>query len=179
MRPGRIGIPADDVRPLRPPAHTTQTETPLNTTLASDTTRIRRVAAVLLAVYAVAVIVVVAWPTPVDAGSHAWLSGVLKSLHSRHLLMFLSYPLIEFTSNVIMFVPLGLLVGVLFGRRRWAWAIALGCGVSALIELLQFLLLPGRFGTIDDVIANTLGALIGALIARSILAWRIRRALHP
>lgn len=141
----------------------------------NDTTRMRRLAAVLLVVYAVAVIVVVAWPAPVDAGGQGWIARVLHGLHSRHLLMFLSYALIEFTANVVLFVPLGLLVGVLFGRRHWAWAIALGCGVSATIELLQFLLLPGRFGTIDDVIANTLGALIGALMARSFLAWRVRR----
>ncbi len=139
----------------------------------------RRLAAVLLVIYAVAVIVVVAWPTPVDATSHSWIQRVLKAFHSRDVLMFLGYRQVEFTANVVMFVPLGLLVGVLFGRRYWAWAIALGCAVSALIELLQFLLLAGRFGTVDDVIANTLGALIGALMARSFLAWRARRAVTP
>lgn len=139
----------------------------------NDTTRLRRLATVLLAVYAVAVILVVAWPTPVDAGNREWLSHIFKALHSRHLLMFFGYAQLEFAANVVMFTPLGLLVGVLFGRRHWAWAIALGCGVSTLIELLQYFLLPGRYGTVDDVIANTLGALIGALLARAFLTRRM------
>lgn len=148
----------------------------MNDSLVKDTVRMRRLAAVLLAVYAVAVIVVVAWPTPVDAGNHEWLTRVFKALHSRNLLMFFGYPQLEFGANVVMFVPFGLLVGVLLGRERWAWAIALGSGVSTVIELLQFFLLPGRFGTVDDVIANTSGALIGALLARSFLARQVRRA---
>lgn len=86
--------------------------------------------------------------------------------------MFVGYPQLEFSANVFLFVPFGVLVGVLFGRRRWAWAVALGCAASATIEGLQFALLPGRFGTVDDVIANTLGAIIGALIARAILTRR-------
>jgi glycopeptide antibiotics resistance protein len=89
--------------------------------------------------------------------------------------MFIGYPQIEFLANVLMFVPLGLLVGVLFGRRFWALAILLGFSASACIEFAQFVLLPGRYGTVDDVIANTLGALVGALLARKFLNVRARR----
>ena len=127
-------------------------------------------AAVLLAVYAVVVLVIVAWPTPVDAGSQGeWLKHVLKALHDRRLLVFLGYPQVEFLANVVMFVPLGLLGGVVLGRGRWGWIILAGFAASGLIETLQFFFIAGRYGTVDDVVANTLGTLVGALVARRIL----------
>lgn len=138
----------------------------------------RRVAAGLLAAYSLAVVVIVAWPTPVDREAHGLIIRVLKGLHRRDLLMFLGYPQLEFLANVAMFVPLGLLVGILFGRRLWGLAVLLGFGVSAAIELFQFVVLPDRFATVDDVIANTLGALVGALIAGAVLR-RLRDRSSP
>ncbi len=111
-------------------------------------------------------LLIVAWPTPVDAPSHSTLLALLKAVHRLRVLMFIDYPQVEFLANVAMFVPLGLLVAVLFGLRRWAFAVLLCFGVSSLIETAQFFFLPGRYGTVDDVIANTLGALVGALLAR-------------
>ena len=131
----------------------------------------------LLAVYGVVVILIVAWPVPVDKDAHGFILKVLRLLHERDVLMFLGYTQIEFIANVAMFVPLGLLVGVLFGRHHWGWAVGVGFAASSAIEVGQFVLLPGRYGTIDDVIANTLGALVGALLAGAFLRWQTRPVL--
>ncbi|MFB2581010.1 VanZ family protein [Herbiconiux sp. P15] len=119
----------------------------------------------LLVVYSVAVLVVVAWPTPVDRGASRAIVRVLQALHDRDVLMFIGYRQVEFLSNVGMFVPLGLLIGIVLGRRFWGFAVLIGFGLSVGIEVCQAVFLPERFATVDDVIANTSGALVGALVA--------------
>jgi hypothetical protein len=82
----------------------------------------------------------------------------------------LAHPLDPETSigvigNVLLFVPLG----AAFVPRGWSLGrITLtGGAVSAAIELAQ-LAIPGRTTSTDDVILNTLGALVGGLLgARS------------
>ncbi|MFF1831725.1 VanZ family protein [Paenarthrobacter sp. NPDC058040] len=73
---------------------------------------------------------------------------------------------VEFVSNIVMFVPFGGLVRFLW-PSRWTWwrILLLGAATSTLIELTQ-LLIPGRVTALSDVIANTAGAVIGALVAR-------------
>jgi VanZ family protein len=131
-------------------------------------------AAVLLAVYSVAVLVIVAWPTPVDRGANRAIVRVLEALHDRNVLMFLGYRQVEFLANVGMFLPLGLLIGIVLGRRLWGLAILIGFGLSAGIEAFQLVFLPDRFATVDDVIANTLGALFGAFAAGVFFLRRAR-----
>ncbi len=75
-------------------------------------------------------------------------------------------PLTDFLLNVALFLPLGLALCSWFGR--WGNAVLIGSAVSLVIELLQFIV-PGRDPSVRDVIANTIGTAIGALI------W-IRRA---
>jgi glycopeptide antibiotics resistance protein len=95
--------------------------------------------------------------TPVD--QPAW--GVLEQLER---VLPGSYAVIEFTSNIALFVPLGVIVARhLRGRMRWA-GVAIGAGVSIAFELLQAALLPERFATPWDVAANTIGAAVGVLI---------------
>ena len=74
------------------------------------------------------------------------------------------YGVLGFASNVALFVPLGVLVAVqLSQRRRWL-AVAIGAAVSLAIELMQAALLPERFATGSDVVANTVGAAAGVLL---------------
>lgn len=143
---------------------------------ASRPSRARPIAAVLLLLYAAAVLVVVMWPSPVDEKARGMLARILKGLHDRHLLEFLGYPQVEFLSNIALFIPLGVLLGLLLGRRIWGLAVLVCFAGSVAIELTQYVFLPARFATVDDVIANTLGALAGALVAGALLArWRRRR----
>jgi hypothetical protein len=73
--------------------------------------------------------------------------------------------------NVVFYVPLGLLLGLLFGARSGAppWRVLLGALLGAALvslgmELLQ-INVPRRVPSIDDVIFNTLGGGFGALLA--------------
>ena len=70
--------------------------------------------------------------------------------------------LAELFGNVLLFAPLGFLLPLLVPViRRWWQALAVGAGVSLLIELYQ-LAWPGvRKASVDDVLLNALGALLG------------------
>ena len=59
-------------------------------------------------------------------------------------------------ANIVMFVPVGLLLGRRFG---W-WTFLISVGMSVVIEFLQLITQRGLL-EFDDVIHNSLGALIG------------------
>ena len=73
--------------------------------------------------------------------------------------------------NVVLFVPWGMLVRRMFGWGVWA-ATASGIVVSIVIELTQYTGIWGLIGCsyrvadIDDVITNSLGALLAPLLLR-------------
>jgi len=71
----------------------------------------------------------------------------------------------DFLANILMFVPLGFLYRLTppVGRDRGAFGVlGLGLGFSAIIEATQ-LFLPTRFSAPADVLANGMGAWLGAL----------------
>ena len=107
------------------------------------------------------------YPTPVDRGIDGLLFRVLRVLAS-HGLGFITYARVEFSANVVLFVPLGLLLALLFGARWWWCAILLCVALSSAIELSQLAFLPERLASLGDVIANSSGGVIGALLA---LPW--------
>ncbi|MHA7191231.1 VanZ family protein [Arthrobacter sp. MDT2-16] len=122
-----------------------------------------------------AVVLIVLWPTPVDRGGADILRRALNFLHERGLPTFVTYGVLEFAANILMFVPLGLFWFLLTPPRlRW-WAPAVGFALSTLIEATQFLLIPQRFATPYDVVANTLGTLVGAVAAWILLAVQCHR----
>lgn len=65
---------------------------------------------------------------------------------------------LEFLLNILLFVPLGMVLGSLRRVRLLPLAVAL----SVTVELLQFLY-PDRSPKVTDVIANSMGALLGYL----------------
>ena len=68
--------------------------------------------------------------------------------------------------NIFLFVPIGLSVPNIVSGKRWYrdLMIVLGCFVlSSFIEIIQFIYCLGR-AEVDDVISNTLGALIGVAL---------------
>ena len=68
-------------------------------------------------------------------------------------------------ANVAIVVPVGFLGALAFPRLRWQdWAAYAFVGALA-IELTQGVLLPDRQMSATDVVANTVGALLGALVA--------------
>ena len=68
--------------------------------------------------------------------------------------------LIENIMNVIVFIPVGLLLGSAFKQMTWWKALLIGCSISVTIEALQFWFMKG-FSEVDDVMHNTVGCLIG------------------
>lgn len=78
--------------------------------------------------------------------------------------------------NVVLFVPLGFFARRFLGRGVIVSTL-LGAATSLLIEVTQYTGIYGlvpcsyRVADIDDLLANTAGALIGALIAPLLLGW--------
>lgn len=75
--------------------------------------------------------------------------------------------------NVLLFIPYGFLGPWAFAfLRKFFVCGAFGFGTSLLIESLQLVTRSGYF-QVDDILTNTLGALIGYLIFR-VLFWKKR-----
>ena len=79
--------------------------------------------------------------------------------------------------NVVLFLPWGVLVRGFF-KRGWVLATVTAFLGSLLIELTQYTglwflyLCSYRLADVDDLIMNTLGGLLGALLAPLLLAWK-------
>jgi glycopeptide antibiotics resistance protein len=94
---------------------------------------------------------------------------------SRLNLDLLAYPAtLEPLENVLYFVPLGILLATL-GWRLIAVAGA-GMAVSVTIEVTQYFVNDGRTADINDVITNTLGAVVGWLVVFAVRRFVARRA---
>ena len=123
--------------------------------------------AAAFAVYVAVVAFIVFWPAgEMPSSSVSFLYGFFQDLGAP---LQLTTSRIEFLANVAMFVPLSLLGSLL--KTQWTWSswVVVGYVATFSIELTQGLLLPDRSATMQDIVANTGGALIGALIA-----WAIR-----
>lgn len=68
----------------------------------------------------------------------------------------------EIFLNVVLFVPMGLMVSVLIPHRAWA-AILICTITSMVIEVIQLLTHRGLF-ELDDILYNSVGAVIGFLL---------------
>ena len=69
--------------------------------------------------------------------------------------------------NVVIFVPLGMYVGILFKRWITLKKLFLFFLISLICEVLQYILNIGA-SDITDIINNTLGGLIGLMIFNGI-----------
>lgn len=72
-----------------------------------------------------------------------------------------SYGLADFLRNMLLFLPLGLLAGARIG---WARSAVLAVILSGGIEVTQ-ILIPGRYPSLGDIVANTTGGALGAILA--------------
>lgn len=137
--------------------------------------RLRAAAVAALIGYSIFVALIGLWPSRVDKPFDRTLFRVLGGLKALGVRPVDAYNVLEFTANVALFVvPTALLV-LIAGRRRWWIAPLAGLLCSIAIELAQHFLLPARLGTVEDVIANTLGALIGGGIGVLVLGRRTNR----
>ena len=65
--------------------------------------------------------------------------------------------------NVVIFVPLGIYTGILFGKWSFAKKFLFIFSISFLVEGLQYLLGIGAFD-VTDLITNTFGGVIGLIL---------------
>lgn len=110
------------------------------------------------------------WPKPIDGqGLLAAITyQVLVFTRTVSWLSWLQYDQLEQLANVLLYVPLGIFLVILWPKAK-LWLICLiPLAVSGLAEISQRLFLPDRYATLNDVFFNTLGGVLGVFIAVSI-----------
>lgn len=70
--------------------------------------------------------------------------------------------LVNFFGNLAVFMPIGFFPALLFRGARLRHSALIGFGMSAFIEISQYFIM--RNSATDDVILNTLGAILGYLL---------------
>ncbi len=73
----------------------------------------------------------------------------------------------EIIMNVVVFVPLGIYVGVLLDSWQFRKKLFFFFSVSLLVEAIQFIMAVGAFD-ITDIITNTSGGIMGFMLYRAI-----------
>ncbi|MBS1907893.1 MAG: VanZ family protein [Actinobacteria bacterium] len=106
--------------------------------------------------YAIALALIAFWPQHVSNGLGFFFTAI------THYLPILTYTRIEFGSNILLFVPLGILLAILLPRMRHL-IVPIGFFISLAIESVQGAFLSGRTSSVSDLLANTAGAGIGLL----------------
>ncbi|GAA1858590.1 VanZ family protein [Brevibacterium marinum] len=128
--------------------------------------RVGNVPLVLLIFYTLFIAFMTLTPQQLDTSPEGPIGRVLDFFASHRLTEWLTYGRVEKLANVAMFVPFGFLLAFHLGRRRWWIGWAVGAAFTCVIEGTQATLLsPTRYATVSDLITNTLGAGIGAVLA--------------
>jgi len=131
--------------------------------------RLRVVSAVLLVTFGLVVAIITFWPGPPSPDGQRALREFLLQAYTRGLPRWITFNRIEAGANVLMFMPIGFFGALALARARWLVVPTAVCA-SAAIETVQAVRIPGRVGTPNDVIANSLGALLGYLLAVMVIA---------
>ncbi|WP_417563747.1 VanZ family protein [Microbacterium sp.] len=79
---------------------------------------------------------------------------------------------VEFVANIVLFVPMGFFLTLLF--RHPLFGAVIGIAASAAVEIAQ-IVIPDRTPTVRDILSNSIGAAVGALLAWLIVVRRTRR----
>ncbi len=122
----------------------------------------------MFGVYLVALALVVFLPAR-EASTVTGFVGVIAGWLSLLGLPFSAAAVgVEFAANIVLFIPFGAFLRIL-RPALWSWWAAglLAIGSSALIETVQ-LVVPGRVTALSDVVANTLGALLGLAVMKKL-----------
>lgn len=143
---------------------------------ADPSLRAARIAPWFVAAYCLGLGLVGFWPSPVDRPAAGTITDVLRFLHANGVPHWLNYPFIEFSANVLLFVPFGVLLTIVSRPSRWWVSVAIGFAVSVVLEVGQLVLLSERYPSGLDVLANTVGSLIGAFLVGM---WRSRPRPTP
>jgi len=133
------------------------------------------VLSVLTVLYLAGVAWVTLGPEPYDSDTSGVLWRFLDFFARYEATDWITFGRVEFTANIAMFVPLGIFFVLLLGRRHWWLAILLCGALSCAIEISQGALLPTRVSDLADVIANTSGGAIGAVLGVVLMSISLAR----
>jgi glycopeptide antibiotics resistance protein len=125
-------------------------------------------------------------PSPYDDRTAGFVYRLLALFERHEATRFIDYNTLEFGSNVLMFVPIGLFFLLLFGRRLWWLSVLFGVALTFGIEFAQQFM-PTRVSDVRDILANSSGAFIGVIVglvltygkARRIRAQKSARSRRP
>lgn len=131
----------------------------------------RRFAVTCLAFYLLALVPLTLLQVS-QVGISSTIETLVEWLRDNTPLINIRYGHVEAAANVALFLPIGFLGALALRRGRW-WVAALGgMGLSLLVEGAQLALPSGRLATLRDIICNSLGAFLGAVLAAlTIVAW--------
>lgn len=82
--------------------------------------------------------------------------------------------------NILVFIPTGILVALASNKRSISNAALVSFLLSLLLESMQLIFMMGAFD-VDDLILNTLGGILGAIVIevpRSLRQGRFRRIIE-
>lgn len=120
-----------------------------------------------LSAYVIVLGLIAFWPVPADSGAGPFLRAVTR------LFPVLTYSRIEFSANILLFVPLGLLLTFILESDRWL-VMPIAFLTTVTIETGQAIALAARTPSVLDIVANTAGACLGIVIA--VFAEKLGRA---
>jgi hypothetical protein len=129
----------------------------------------------LLALYIAGLALVAFWPTPVDRPVAGRLQTMLFALHTAGLPELINYNFVEFSSNILMFAPIGVLAALAFPSLHRGRIVLAGFAASCCMEMGQQLFLHDRFPSAMDIDANTAGAMLGVWVLGVLENW-VRQA---
>ena len=113
-------------------------------------------------------------PQPLDASGRGLLHQIIRYISGDNRLDWITYALVEFIANIVLFIPVGVLFVLLLGWRRWWLAVVLGIALTVSIEAAQ-LVIPGRVTDPRDVVSNSIGSTIGVALVLVTTASRAKR----
>lgn len=120
----------------------------------------------LLIFYTLFIAFVTLTPQQLDTSPEGPIGRLLEFFAAHRVTEWLTYPVVERLANVAMFIPFGFLLALHLGRSRWWLGAVIGIAFSGVIEGVQgTVLTQTRFATISDLITNSIGAGIGAVLA--------------
>lgn len=131
----------------------------------------------VLSIATLAYLGIVAWLTlspqvPGHQQNLIWQLALFFDAHEST--EWITFNLLEFAANVALFVPLGIFFVLLLGRGRWWLAILLGVAMTVAIEFGQQFV-PNRISDPRDLLANSIGTVVGTLLALVLTASKARR----
>lgn len=114
----------------------------------------------------------------------AWPSTDTPQSLPLNLVPVIGYEVPDAATNVLIFIPLGILLSLLLQRPTLLKVAVIGASISLVIEATQFVTASfahgGHIADINDWLANSIGALVGyAIYALTMRQRTLRRILIP